>query len=265
MINLVTRRDWGARQPKYVNRGSLNDISTCHWNGPTITVYGKTIWDHSRCPVLVRGIQDFHMDGRGWSDIAYNFVECPHGFTFEGRGLNVINGANGTNEGNRTSHAVMCLAGENNPFPDVEKMGFRECVMYIANNTAAPEGCKGHRDHKSTACPGDARYEWVHQGMPIVDSVVPRPITLIEEEDIMNEPFEIVKGSAKSPWFATDGITKQWVQNREHAAILCLNRGAKAHVKPTSMAAEELSKMAPNVWPQSAVDSIRLVGQTPPA
>lgn len=166
-MNLVTRKAWGAREPKYRNGAHLTAQSTCHWNGPKITVGGKTTWDHSKCASLIRGIQNFHMDGKGWSDIAYNFIECPHGYTFEGRGINVINGANGTNSGNRSSHAIMCLAGEENPFPDAEKIGFRECVMYVANQSGALEGCKGHRDHKPTACPGDARYKWVREGMPI--------------------------------------------------------------------------------------------------
>jgi hypothetical protein len=107
------------------------------------------------------------MDSRDWSDIAYNFLVCPHGYIFEGRGLNVINGANGTNTANQNSHAICMLAGEGNDFPDVEKQAFRECVRYISAHTKAPDQCVGHRDHKSTACPGDVRYNWIHQGMPV--------------------------------------------------------------------------------------------------
>lgn len=170
---LIKRSGWGARSPEYINHATLSAESTCHWNGPKITVSGKPTWDHSKCFSLVRGIQNFHMDGRGWSDIAYNFVICPHGYIFEGRGFNTINGANGTNSGNRSSHAVMCLAGEENPFPESEKIGFKECIKYILDNTLAPNTCKGHRDHKSTECPGDVRYEWVHSGMPV--SQLPEP------------------------------------------------------------------------------------------
>lgn len=166
-LKLVTREQWGARPRKYINRGELSAESTCHWEGPTIKVAGQLTWDHSKCASLVRGIQNFHMDGRGWSDIAYNFLVCPHGYTFEGRGLNVVNGANGTNTGNRTSHTVCCIAGEGNPFPEAEKYGFKETVKYIDANTKAPGTCKGHRDWKSTACPGEARYKWVHAGMPV--------------------------------------------------------------------------------------------------
>jgi hypothetical protein len=164
-MNIVTRSAWGARAPKYINRGHLKEKSTGHWNGPTVTIGGKLEWNHDRCAGLVRGIQNFHMDSRGWADIAYNFVICPHGTIYEGRGLNIYNGANGTNSGNRSSHAIMWLSGQNNPFTEAERVAFRNCVKYIADSTNAPNAAIGHRDHKSTECPGDARYNWIRQGM----------------------------------------------------------------------------------------------------
>ena len=167
MDNLVSRKDWGARSPKRRYQGTLNKPSTAHWNGPTITIAGSRNWAHDKCASIVRGIQNFHMDAKGWNDVAYNFLECPHGYTFEGRGLNVINGANGTNDGNRTSHAICSLAGEGNAHSEDEKSGFRNCVRYISQNTGAPDRCIGHRDHKSTACPGDVRYAWLKEGMPV--------------------------------------------------------------------------------------------------
>lgn len=182
-MNLVPRVEWGARPPDFRRITSMNSPSTAHWNGPTIIINGLTTWDHSRCASLVRGIQNYHMDNKGWSDIAYNFLVCPHGYVFEGRGINVINGANGTNIGNYTSHAICCLAGEGNVFSDSEKQAFRDCVEYISNNTGAPNQSIGHRDHKSTTCPGDERYLWVHQGMPGTVIVQPTPI-FTEDEDM---------------------------------------------------------------------------------
>lgn len=187
---IVTRSEWGARSPKRVNSGTMTEIPTCHWNGPTLTIGGKTTWDHSKCAAMVRGIQSYHMDAKGWNDIAYNFVECPHGYTFEGRGLNVWNGANGTNHGNRNSHAVMCLAGEGNPFPEAEKQGFKKCINYISRYAKAPNRCRGHRDHKSTQCPGDARYKWVHAGMPVESEEVP---TKSKKEKDMDAAIRLMK------------------------------------------------------------------------
>lgn len=166
-MKLVSRKEWDARSPRHRNKRGMNAVSTYHWNGPTLTIRGKKTWGHEYCASMVRATQNFHMDQRGWSDIAYNFVICQHGYVFEGRGINYINGANGTNNGNRTSHAIMSLSGPGNPFPVAEKVAFRECLSHIANHTSAPDNrAIGHRDHKSTECPGDARFNWVHAGMP---------------------------------------------------------------------------------------------------
>jgi hypothetical protein len=174
-VELVTRAEWGARRPKNRLTAQLTGASTGHWNGPTVVVGGRPDFGHEHCASLVRGIQNFHMDSRGWSDIAYNFVICPHGYTFEGRGLNVINGANGTNAANRSSHAIMWMAGGGNAFSDSEKLEFRQCVKYVDENTLAPDAAVGHRDHKSTECPGNERYGWIHDGMPVSGGADPTP------------------------------------------------------------------------------------------
>jgi len=170
MTSIRSRSQWGARSPRRRSTGTMADPSTGHYNGPDVTVRGQKEFDHRHCDGLVRGIQNFHMDGRGWNDIAYNYVICPHGVIYEGRGLNTWNGANGTNHGNQNSHAVMWLAGEGNAFTMRAKAAFRSIVKYISERTAAPYRAIGHRDHKSTACPGDTRYAWIRGGMKLDSS-----------------------------------------------------------------------------------------------
>lgn len=188
-MDLVTRGQWGARRPRNVVTGNLTGPSTGHWNGPEIPVM-----DHSKCASLVRGVQNFHMDSRGWSDIAYNFVVCPHGYTYEGRGLNVVNGANGTNTANRSSHAIMWLAGKGNPFNDAEKLEFRQCVKYVDDHSMAPDSAVGHRDHKSTECPGNERYNWIHQGMPVSGSPSPIPEPIPQPSNGFEELLDMIIG-----------------------------------------------------------------------
>jgi len=164
-MKFVPRNQWEARSPKYVNRSDMRNKPTGHWNGPQVIVSGKNTWSHSKCASLVRGIQNFHMDGKGWADIAYNFVVCPHGYVFEGRGINVRNGANGTNSGNANSHAIMWLSGQNNPFTTEEKVGWKDAYKYVRSQSGCASGALGHRDHKSTECPGNERYAWLKSGM----------------------------------------------------------------------------------------------------
>lgn len=166
-MRLVTREQWGARAPKSRAKFYPTQPTTGHWNGPTLFVKGKPEWGHEFCSSLVRGIQNFHMDNRDWADIAYNWLDCPHGYIFEGRGLLYQNGANGTNTANKTSPACCYLGGEGNEFTTEAKVAFHELTNYVANNSSAKQGAIGHRDHKSTQCPGDEIYRWIRQGMPI--------------------------------------------------------------------------------------------------
>ena len=227
-MRMVPRADWGARPPRYRNTGNLNQASTEHWNGLKVTVKGEGTWAHDKCAGLVRGIQNFHMDGQGWSDIAYNFVICPHGYTFEGRGLNVINGANGTNTGNQTSHAVMVLAGQDNPFPNAEKVAFKETVWYISNTTTAPNKAIGHRDHKSTECPGNERYNWIHQGMPVTGEE--NGMATLDNDDkmaiaiIVRDQLNAGTGVGQTSWAATNKAILSTVQDHTNKLNTLIGR-----------------------------------------
>lgn len=213
MLTLVTRSQWGARKPTKRTTKELNSPSTGHWTGQAVTVVGKFEWEHDKCAQLVRGIQNFHMDTRGWSDIAYNFMECPHGYTFEGRGLDVINSANGTNIANQNSHAICALSGEGNPFKMGEKVGFKAAVKYISDKTGAPNICVGHRDQKATACPGDERYNWLKAGMP-TDELPPAP----QGDDDEMKP-RLVRGP-QGDVYAFDGVALRPANNAVYQSVV---------------------------------------------
>ena len=154
---LITRAEWGARRPA----GSIGTIApegiTVHYNGPA---FGGFPWDHGRCAQLVRGTQAFHLDGRGWADIAYTACVCPHGFVFEGRGTRQRTAAQGTNAGNARSLALMFLIGEGEPLTDEA----RAVAVWWANEIARLPLRWAHRDWHSTACPGTPLTAWTRSG-----------------------------------------------------------------------------------------------------
>jgi hypothetical protein len=154
---LITRAEWGARPA----RGGIGTISpegiTVHYNGPA---FGGFPWDHGRCGQLVRATQAFHLDGRGWADIAYTACVCPHGFVFEGRGVRQRTAAQGTNAGNARSLALMFLIGEGEPATDEA----RAVAIWWANEVARVPLRWAHRDWHSTACPGDPLAFWKATG-----------------------------------------------------------------------------------------------------
>lgn len=74
------RSEWTSRAPKEVNRASSVDMAVVH-HSVTPNAYSP-----GQVPSRLRGIQKYHMDSRGWSDIGYNFAVDKYGGVWEARG-----------------------------------------------------------------------------------------------------------------------------------------------------------------------------------
>lgn len=150
-MNLVKRSAWGARLPRGVtplNPAQVKGVAV-HYTG----MDSDRVWDHAYCASRVRGIQRFHMDTRGWQDIAYNFLVCQHGYVFEGRGFGVRSAGQGTDAGNDGYHAVCFLGADRDGRDDVTEKG-RQALGAIVR------ACPGslvlpHSAFRSTDCCGD--------------------------------------------------------------------------------------------------------------
>lgn len=178
-IKLITRNEWGARARR---AGAATPFDprgvTIHWEGAGWTAP----WDHSTCDNKVRSIQAFHMDSRGWSDIAYNFLACPHGYVYEGRGLNRRSAANGSYTTNTYWYAIQCMWGtKSGSVPDELLNGCRDAIDYCRTKGGAGPLVNGHRDHKSTDCPGDQIYAWLKGGAPYKGTVITGDVTVAAE------------------------------------------------------------------------------------
>lgn len=176
---LHSRSELGLRAPRSVTRLTTAVHLTAHYAGPS--PWRGTIGPHSRCATIWRAWQAFHMDTRGWSDIAYSSGVCPHGHRFEGRGPGVRTAANGTNTGNRLSLATCYIAGAGDPLTTDAKHAFLD----EAARFGVPLN-RVHRDWKSTACPGDPLTEWVRSGAKrpgVVPTPKPAPAPGPEEDD----------------------------------------------------------------------------------
>ena len=127
--------------------------------------------ESSDWPAVVRSIWDFHVNGRGWSDIGYNWLVDPEGQIYEGRSTDAI-GAHfcSTNTGT----LGVCLLG--NFMEETPKaaaisalealLSWKVCenaidplaeVYHPASDLTLPT-IIGHRDGCATACPGDLFY-----------------------------------------------------------------------------------------------------------
>lgn len=159
-VTLITRAQWGAKAPEHITPLAPSFGTTTHWEGPHMGVF-----DHASCFTKVRGIQAFHMGPqRGWSDIAYTSITCPHGFAFQCRWIGVRTAANGTNDGNNRAYAVCYLGGQGDAFTDQAKHAQRVTLDYLDRSGGAGPGRNCHRDWKQTECPGNIICAWVKAG-----------------------------------------------------------------------------------------------------
>ncbi|WP_165986339.1 peptidoglycan-binding domain-containing protein [Streptomyces sp. YIM 98790] len=165
MATFVTRAQWGARAP----RSRSTDI-TPQYGGVTVhhvDAVRVARSRHSDCAGQVRGIQNYHMDSNGWADIAYSHLTCVHGYVFEGRGEGYRTAANGTTSGNQNWYAVCGLTGGTSGNYDTITSGlidaFHLAITRLRERGGAAAAVNGHRDHKSTACPGNL-YALVQDG-----------------------------------------------------------------------------------------------------
>jgi len=152
-MDIISRDEWGARRPR--------SRSTTSWGHRT-----EFVVHHSEGPVTQtpRSIQDFHMDGRGWADIGYNFLVDHKGRIYEGRGWLVV-GAHAV--GHNTSGVGVCVIGRDGA--DITGAAKRS-VRWLYDEATRRKGRqlakRCHSDVNSTSCPGGVLRAWVHAGMP---------------------------------------------------------------------------------------------------
>ncbi len=159
---IVPRVVWGARKPKSVvpMKSPVSELWIHHTAGaaPPDLPQKKADIEKAGERASMRGIQAFHMDGRGWSDIAYNFVIFPSGRVYKGRGWS----RQGAHTEGHNDHAVaFCFAGNfEEEIPTVKALdAARELKLKgKRRGRLVKTGLRigGHREASgaATSCPG---------------------------------------------------------------------------------------------------------------
>lgn len=161
MPTVIDRNGWGARDRKYLVPISKSEGVFVHHS---VTAEGGA--------ETVRAIQNYHMNTRGWSDIAYSWLVAADGTIYEGRGWGVQGGH--TLGWNSKSHAVCYIGNTDNNFTDAAKKSINWLIE--EHNRRYGNGfVKGHRDVGVTGCPGAQAYAWVQAGRPDPTSPAPAP------------------------------------------------------------------------------------------
>ncbi|MET0953720.1 MAG: N-acetylmuramoyl-L-alanine amidase [Aeromicrobium sp.] len=177
--SIITRSSWQAKRsndcddaPKYPRYGTTTEGVVLHHTA------GANSYSRSKSASIVRGIQSFHMKGRGWCDIGYNFIVDKYGQTFMGRDGGAdrqVRGSHaGNSEVNERTMGVALMGDLSKARPStrmkdatVRLVGWRMGTTYLAAKGTYRIGGKelhriaGHRNVVSTACPGKYGYAWL--------------------------------------------------------------------------------------------------------
>lgn len=165
----VDQSGWGSM--KVYPDGNLDpDWIALHWGGSTSQIVG-TAEEEAR----LRSWQRYHIQSRGWRDIAYNYAVGDSGTIYRCRGLNP-GGHTSTRDDidpngvpyNVSSIGVVWIGGANANGGTPSAAAFAS-IAKIIDSTGLP--VKGHRTIKVeggswTACPGDEILRWIDNYVP---------------------------------------------------------------------------------------------------
>lgn len=246
MPAINSRSEWGARPAKSIHR-----IPT-----PTPRLWVHHAADDRQGAAAVRAHQAFHMDTRGWTDIAYSFLIGNDGTIYEGRGAGIAGGH--TAGDNTRSHAICLLGNFDNRAPTKQAL---DSLVWLARHGTDRRWwiptLGGHRDAPgaSTACPGRHLYAALPgiRARLAAPAPAPPPAALPVHQEDDDTMLHIIRGDKRPEWWATDFITKRHVRSEKEAASavwLTTAAGGKVSIGPGNQA---------HVLPQSEVDSIPTV------
>lgn len=165
-MQLVTRKTLGWPASAAPAQATAKGVKV-HYTGGAVST--KLLKNHSLCVALWRDIRAAHLANvaEGYSDVAYNYAGCVHGYLLEGRGLGRRTGANGNQTLNKAHYAILGLVGSSGlTQPTDELLGaIRDGIELLREHGAGTE-IKGHKDGYATSCPGGPLYAWVQKGAP---------------------------------------------------------------------------------------------------
>ncbi|WP_411078480.1 peptidoglycan-binding protein [Streptomyces sp. cmx-10-25] len=172
-MKLVTRSQLGWPASAAPSQATTRGVKV-HYEGTPVST--RLLTDHTACVAEWQAIRTSHLanTAEGYSDVAYNYAACPHGFLLEGRGIGKRTGANGNQELNRGHYAIVGLVGSEGLTQPTDAMlsAIRDGIELLRQHGAGAE-IKGHRDGYATTCPGGPLYAWVQKGAPRPASTAP--------------------------------------------------------------------------------------------
>lgn len=159
----VSPLQWGARvnYDTKLWRPWTPDKMVVHYEGPTGIGDGSTV---AREKLRLRAHEAYHIDGKGWLGLAYNYVIGNSGTLYRARGENRSGATSGDAEPdgipeNHEARAYLFLVGGNQqPSQAAKNVFHREWLRWLKPRVTI------HSDSTSTSCPGNPLAMWIKSG-----------------------------------------------------------------------------------------------------
>ncbi|HEX2176026.1 MAG TPA: N-acetylmuramoyl-L-alanine amidase [Nocardioidaceae bacterium] len=166
-----SRAAWGANERLRTRRPTYGTVRA----GFVHHTVNSNRYSRSDVPAIIRGIYAYHTQGRGWSDIGYNFLVDRFGRIWEGRFGGVARNVIGAHTlgYNHLSFAMSAIGNFQTARPSPAlvrafgrlmawKLGLNGVTAGSRNQRLrgrALSAISGHRDAGQTACPGVRLYQ----------------------------------------------------------------------------------------------------------
>jgi hypothetical protein len=158
--NFISRSDlgWGSSPAA---GATIRSGLVIHYDSGNLNLANRP---HTDCLTYWRNTRSFHMGPqRGWADIGYSFMACPHDYVIEGRGLNKQQAAQPG--GNATHYSVTLATGPAEDIAPGAINAVRRLRQWLMASPRNNHGrVLGHRDFIATSCPGNRAYALVQDG-----------------------------------------------------------------------------------------------------
>lgn len=221
MVTYLPRSAWGARAP----RSGPGDLTVSRVEGAVIHWPGmedRRLYSSAAVASALRGWQAYHMDDKGWSDIAYQVAVDQAGRAWTLRGLRTQSGANGNNDVNERYGAILLIVGTGEE-PTAELIATtREVIRDFRGIYPGGTAIKPHSAVRPepTDCPGNAV-----RALITARAFEPgRPTTDTNQEDEMTpaqmtELKEFIEARTKAYAIANNNYTRQVLSSTAKALM----------------------------------------------
>lgn len=160
------RAAWTQRRVDPPRQNGPRQGVAVHWPGGD----KLTIRTHADCLHYLAAWERFHVEGRGWSALAYNQAACRHGYLIEGRGVDAQSGANGNQAANDVYGSVLAILGPG----ERSTWRLRRAIRAARRDQARGKPLTTHDRVRrafglgGTDCPGPHLTTWVRNGAKLL-------------------------------------------------------------------------------------------------